>query len=152
MPAIIVTLASESMITEPLDPLSERELEVLRLLADGLSNREIAQRLTLSPETIKWYNKHIYAKLDVSGRTHAAARARELGLLEGEKIQSPSLQPPVDAPARLPSFLTSQPDQQVDHPLFVGRDRELEARAGLLTKAAEGRLARRLGHRGQRIR
>jgi LuxR family maltose regulon positive regulatory protein len=64
-----------------IEPLSERELEVLRLLADGLSNPEIAQKLYLSVGTVKVHLKHIYGKLDVSSRTQAAARAHELGLL-----------------------------------------------------------------------
>jgi ATP/maltotriose-dependent transcriptional regulator MalT len=63
------------------NPLNARELEVLRLVADGLSNREIAQRLIMSPGTIKWYTSQIYSKLQVRGRTQALARARELGLL-----------------------------------------------------------------------
>jgi ATP/maltotriose-dependent transcriptional regulator MalT len=62
-------------------PLNARELEVLRLVADGLSNREIAQRLIMSPGTIKWYTSQIYSKLQVRGRTQALARACELGLL-----------------------------------------------------------------------
>jgi LuxR family maltose regulon positive regulatory protein len=63
-------------------PLNARELEVLRLVADGLSNREIAQRLIMSPGTIKWYTSQIYSKLQVRGRTQALARARELRLLD----------------------------------------------------------------------
>lgn len=45
-----------------------RELEILGLLSEGLTNREIAQRLVLSPETIKWYNKQIFSKLGVNSR------------------------------------------------------------------------------------
>lgn len=63
------------------DPLSERELEVLRLVAAGLSNREIGERLFLALDTVKGHNRHIYAKLGVSRRTEAVARARALGLL-----------------------------------------------------------------------
>jgi predicted ATPase/class 3 adenylate cyclase len=63
------------------NPLSDRELEVLALLAEGLSNREIADRLYISSETVKWYNKQLYGKLGVHSRTQAVATAREIGLL-----------------------------------------------------------------------
>ena len=64
-----------------LDPLRERELEVLQLVAEGLSNREIAERLYLALSTVKGHNRLIYDKLNVSRRTEAVAKARELGLL-----------------------------------------------------------------------
>ena len=64
-----------------LDPLSERELEVLRLVAEGLSNQEIGERLFLALDTIKGHNRRIFDKLDVKRRTEAIARSRELGLL-----------------------------------------------------------------------
>lgn len=63
------------------EPLSERETEVLALLAEGLSNREIAQQLYLSPNTVRVHTHHIYGKLGVSNRTQAAAKGRALGLL-----------------------------------------------------------------------
>ncbi len=63
------------------DPLTDRELEVLRALADGLSNREAAQRLYLSEGTVKNHVTNVLAKLGVRDRTQAALRARELGLL-----------------------------------------------------------------------
>ncbi len=67
---------------QPLDePLSERELEVLRLIAAGLSNREISERLFLALSTVKGHNQIIFDKLQVQRRTEAVARARELGLL-----------------------------------------------------------------------
>jgi LuxR family maltose regulon positive regulatory protein len=64
-----------------IEPLSERELEVLRLLAAGLSNREIAEQLFLAVGTVKKYTSNIYGKLGVHSRTMAAAKARELNLL-----------------------------------------------------------------------
>lgn len=64
------------------EPLSEREEEVLRLLAAGLTNREIAAALFISPETVKKHTGSIYAKLDVGNRTAAVARSRNLGLLD----------------------------------------------------------------------
>ena len=62
-------------------PLSPRELEVLRLIADGLSNQEIGRRLFLALDTVKGHNRRIFEKLSVRRRTEAVARARELGLL-----------------------------------------------------------------------
>jgi LuxR family transcriptional regulator, maltose regulon positive regulatory protein len=65
----------------PLDPLSPRELEVLRLIAQGRSDREIAERLFVALSTVKGHNRRIFDKLQVQRRTEAVARARELGLL-----------------------------------------------------------------------
>lgn len=64
-----------------LEPLSEREHEILQLLSDGLSDRAIAHKLSLAYSTIKWHNRQIYSKLDVGTRTQAVARARNMGLL-----------------------------------------------------------------------
>jgi LuxR family maltose regulon positive regulatory protein len=64
-----------------IDPLSQRELEILRLIAQGLSNREISKRLFLALNTVKGHNQKIYSKLQVQSRTEAIARARELDLL-----------------------------------------------------------------------
>jgi LuxR family maltose regulon positive regulatory protein len=61
--------------------LSDRELEVLQLIAQGLSNREISERLFLALITVKGHNRNIFRKLQVRRRTEAVARARELGLL-----------------------------------------------------------------------
>lgn len=63
------------------EPLSERELEVLRVLATGLSNKEIAETLFIAVGTVKQHLKSIYGKLGVHSRTEAAHRARHLGLL-----------------------------------------------------------------------
>jgi LuxR family maltose regulon positive regulatory protein len=63
------------------DPLSPRELELLRLVAQGLSNQEIGERLFLALDTVKGHNRRIFAKLQVQRRTEAVARARELGLI-----------------------------------------------------------------------
>jgi ATP/maltotriose-dependent transcriptional regulator MalT len=64
-----------------IEPLTERELKVLRLIAQGLSNREISERLFLALSTVKGYNRIIFDKLQVQRRTEAIARARQLGLL-----------------------------------------------------------------------
>jgi LuxR family maltose regulon positive regulatory protein len=63
------------------EPLSERELQVLRLIAQGLSNQEICDRLFLALSTVKGHSRIIFDKLEVHNRTQAVARARELGLL-----------------------------------------------------------------------
>jgi len=63
------------------EPLSERELEVLRLAAEGLSNREIAARLIVTVGTVKTHLHNVYGKLGVEGRMQAVARARALNLL-----------------------------------------------------------------------
>ncbi|TAJ99556.1 MAG: LuxR family transcriptional regulator [Chloroflexota bacterium] len=63
------------------EPLSARELEVLPLIAEGLTNQEIAVRLYLSLHTVKAHARNIYAKLGVSSRTQAVATGRDLGLL-----------------------------------------------------------------------
>ena len=63
------------------DPLTERQLEVLELIAEGLSNYNIALRLFVGVSTVKTHINRIYSKLDVKNRTQAVARARELHLL-----------------------------------------------------------------------
>jgi LuxR family maltose regulon positive regulatory protein len=77
-----------------IEPLKERELAVLRLLATGKSNVEIAHELIVAPSTIKWYLKQLYAKLQVHSRMQALTRARELRLLVW----------PPDLPVSLPRF------------------------------------------------
>ena len=64
-----------------IEPLSPRELEVLQLINQGLSNQEIADRLFLALSTVKGYTRTIFDKLQVERRTEAVARARALGWL-----------------------------------------------------------------------
>ena len=64
-----------------IEPLSARELEVLGLLAAGKPNQAIAEELVVSLETVKSHVSHLFAKPEVTNRTEAVARARELGLL-----------------------------------------------------------------------
>ena len=71
-----------AMSAQPLvEPLSQRELEVLQLIAQGLSNREIGERLFLALDTVKGHNRRIFGKLLVRRRTEAVAKARSLGIL-----------------------------------------------------------------------
>ncbi len=76
-PSIVPEVTSSSLV----EPLSERELEVLDLIAEGLSNREVAERLYISLRTVKWHASNIYGKLSVKNRTQAVAKARALGIL-----------------------------------------------------------------------
>jgi ATP/maltotriose-dependent transcriptional regulator MalT len=64
------------------EKLSERELEILRLIASGMSNGQIAQKLYLTINTIRAHSTHIFGKLGVHSRTEAIARAREMGILK----------------------------------------------------------------------
>ncbi len=63
------------------EPLNDRELQILRLMSARLTNREIAEELYLSVNTVKWYARSIYDKLGVANRREAGSRARELGIL-----------------------------------------------------------------------
>jgi predicted ATPase/DNA-binding CsgD family transcriptional regulator len=113
------------------DTFNERELEVLRLIAEGWSNREIADELIISVNTVRWYNKQIYSKLGVHSRTLAIARARDMGLLAIDSSgpaaavaeQEPTVQPAPVLRHNLPAQLTP----------FIGRQRELNELADLLT-------------------
>lgn len=99
---------------ESYEPLTEREGTVLQLVADGLSNQEIADHLTLSLHTVKTYVRHIFGKLGVSRRTQAVAVARSLGLLAT-----------ADAPP---------PAQSIPTPItpLIGREEEVAEVTGLL--------------------
>jgi predicted ATPase/DNA-binding CsgD family transcriptional regulator len=110
------------------DPLTERELEILRLMADGLSNLQIADQLYLTVETVKWYNKQTYQKLGVDSRTQAVDQARKLGLFGGAAHRSPN---------HLPAQTTP----------FIGREEEL-AELGQCLSAPESRLLTLVGPGG----
>jgi LuxR family maltose regulon positive regulatory protein len=87
---VLAALAWEGTGGKPLlqqglqDPLSERELEVLRELTQGASNQEIADRLVIATDTVKRHVSNILAKLEASNRMQAVARARRLGLIQEE--------------------------------------------------------------------
>ena len=80
-PASQTKLKSASDEESLIAPLSKRELEILQLINEGLSNQEITERLFITLHTVKKHSSNIYAKLGVSSRTQAVARARQLGLL-----------------------------------------------------------------------
>lgn len=76
------TPPGEKQTSQPLfEPLTEREVEVLQLIAQGLSNRQIAAQLFLALDTVKGHNRRIFDKFQVQRRTEAVARARALGLI-----------------------------------------------------------------------
>ncbi len=104
------------------ESFSSRELEVLKLVSNGLSNREIAEELYLSIETVKWYNKQMFMKLGVKNRTQAANKAAELNLLSPEQDTPPQEKTPL--PGNLPAQLTS----------YVGREKEIDQIKDLLEK------------------
>ena len=90
---LIVRMAAESELVArgvP-DPLTPRELEILRLVAQGHTNREIAERLIVAVGTIKVHVEHILGKLGAIDRTQAAVRAVELGLVRGDDGRPSSL-------------------------------------------------------------
>ena len=83
--AVRAPVGRDGTARPPVEPparrLTAREIEVLRLMAQGRTNRQIASSLTVSPGTVRVHVQHIIAKLEVSDRTEAAVRATELGLL-----------------------------------------------------------------------
>lgn len=80
------TIAPLSLINQPLDePLTNRELEILSLLDQRLRNKEIAEKLFISPKTVKRHTINIYGKLDVHSRRDAVDRANALGMLSRSK-------------------------------------------------------------------
>jgi len=106
----------------PTDSLTEREQEILRLIADGSSNEEIARALVLTLGTVKWYNTQIYSKLGAKNRTQAIARARAYGLIGNGDVAGVAVQAtPITAPA-LPTPTTP----------FIGREGELAELCSLL--------------------
>ncbi len=89
-PALDAVESSHVLPVAPggVERLSEREMEILRLLADRLSNKEIAQRLFISPATVKRHNTNIFEKLQAGGRRQAVEKAQSLGWL---RLPRPSL-------------------------------------------------------------
>ena len=67
--------------TDLFEPLSEREIEVLRLIGEGLSNQEVGAKLFISIHTVKAHTRNLYAKLNAHSRTEAVAKGRAFGLL-----------------------------------------------------------------------
>ena len=74
-------MVSEANPSNIIEPLSDREFDVLHLLVDGLTNQEVAQSMHVSVNTVKTHLKNIYGKLGVHNRKRAIAQAEMLGLL-----------------------------------------------------------------------
>jgi predicted ATPase/DNA-binding CsgD family transcriptional regulator len=104
----------------PYEGLSKRAVEILQLLAEGLSDQQIADQLYLSLNTVKWYNRQIYSKLGVGSRTQAIASAKDLRLLDNNGIQMPHV-----STHNLPVPATP----------FIGRNREIAEVKQLLGSA-----------------
>ena len=81
--------AREGGLLTPFPDLTEREREVLELIAEGQNNQMIARRLVLSPKTVRNHVSNIFAKLQVADRAQAIVRAREAGLGEGKRPSQP---------------------------------------------------------------
>src|SRR4051812_34430339 len=101
--------------TQPqVEPLTRREQEILTLLAQGLSGPEIAQKLTLARNSVRWYFQQLYAKLGVNSKQQAILRAQALGLLDS---------------AGPPPTLEAKPAPKHNLPLqvtrFFGREAEI---------------------------
>jgi non-specific serine/threonine protein kinase len=104
--------------------LSGRATEILRLLAEGLSDREIAERMVMTINTVKWYNRQIYSQLGVGSRAQAVAHARAIGLLGVD--DEVALKPVMPAARHnLPAEMTR----------FIGRKRETADIRRLLSSA-----------------
>ena len=103
------------------EQLKPREIEILRLMADGLTNREISEQLYIGVETVRWYAKQIYSKLDVSGREEASEKAQSMGLLDAD-ISEETPQSEKRPKHNLPTQLTS----------FIGREIQIETIKNLM--------------------
>jgi predicted ATPase/DNA-binding CsgD family transcriptional regulator len=121
-----------SLDDQPLiEALTARELEILEHLAANRSNREIADALTVSLNTVKWYNRQIYGKLGVNDRRQAVSRARGLGLLPAThpQVQTPGTPPSVRRPTPVYNLPASPTP-------FFGRASELAALEAMLADPA----------------
>ena len=92
---LIMRMASESELAPRVspDPLTPRELEILQLVAQGKTNREIATRLIVAVGTIKVHVEHILAKLGAADRTQAAVRGAQLGIVHPDEPHTPTAHP-----------------------------------------------------------
>ena len=109
----------------PLDQrLTPREHEILQCIGDGLTNRQIAEHLTVALSTVKWYVRQIYNKLGIDNREEAIAYTGSLGLSEGKRKGDhlPAREQKNEVRYNLPTTATP----------FVGRDQELATLAGLI--------------------
>lgn len=109
--------------------LNTREREILAQLSAGLSDQQIAKALLLSLHTVKWYNRQIYSKLGVKGRTQAISTARTLGLFDATDLHTP-------------------PAIQASDPLPPAQRRKVEHRVSFTTSFDEARIALAIAGKG----
>src|SRR5262249_31599905 len=130
------------------EPLTERELEILRLMSEGASNKEIAARLHLSGGTVRWYTQQIYVKLDAHSRYKAIERARQLQLL-GMGRAANGTPAPQPSTATVEGSLVASPElvnpykglrafQESDAETFFGRAGLTEQLLAHLSENGEG--------------
>ena len=125
-----------------LPPIAEnltwRELEVLGLLAEHLSDQEIAVKLSLSLSTVKWHVRHILGKLGVINRRQAVGRARELGLLAGQSapVALERLAPAERDGSGLPARARTHPPHNLPALLtpIIGREKEVAGACQLIMR------------------
>src|SRR5437899_10726635 len=96
----------------PANLLNEREQEILKRLAAGLSDQQIADELFLSLNTVKRYNRQIYSKLGVKSRTQAIACVKDLGLLDSRVSMSPHPVSRYNLPAQTAGEIGSPPSNE----------------------------------------
>ena len=134
-----------------IEPLTRRERDILALLAQGHSAREIGEKLTLAVSSVKWYIQQLYGKLGVNSKRQALSRARELGLLEATTATAPVLAsaPPIPSAPPAASGSAAQPERKHNLPVqvtrFFGRENEI---ASLKQRLAEHRLVTLTGSGG----
>lgn len=134
--------------TSAVELLTQREQEVLQLIIDGHSNKDIAQRLTVTLSTVKWYVNQIYSKLGVRSRVQAMVRARELNLLGKSEAISLTPIPTGDFHPENP-YKGLRAFQSADNQDFFGRENVTAKLVNRLAEAHEfGRFLAVIGPSG----